>query len=199
MNKLNGNNSGAFRLEFDYATLFVCGNGSGWIRFKNEPLNDPPIRFQKYSDIYAGARYHTERPQLGYDLQDSVIQRFANMEHMALHLWIEAALRDDVTRNPDSTRQSRAMMLKAFKRAFRFNADDVEELFVTLIQILSNGVQPTKQISYDVEVMAAMLGLNPGPAVIAALAFVQYFRAQTRARFSERVRIESQSTKSDFD
>lgn len=172
---------------FIFCALHVYGDGSAWasplpVEFRDKGYYGLTILPDK---PYLGAAFQPIYSDLGYGMQDKVIQHFANAEHAALHLWVSAARDESLLRADDEAGLNLAASLKAM-----FGKDmtrDHHEVFITNVQLLANGIQPRAIPMSEVITAANLLGLNPTMAIPAALAFLSYFRAQTRKEFAARV------------
>jgi hypothetical protein len=181
----------AFHFDFGYATLRTYGDGTGQVVFKviealpPQLVTTPRTKDDKGEPHYLGAKFQADFMTLGYAIQDEVIQRFGNLEHVALHLWIESARQDAFLRAPYTTRNDRARVFKLLEATTGVNEHALEEGFVTSIQLIANGIQPDEARTGELETATAFLGLN-ATAIVGALAFVNFFRAEMRKIYAAR-------------
>jgi hypothetical protein len=181
-----------FHFDFGYATLKTYSDGSGQVVFKviealpPQLVTTPGTTDDKGEPHYLAAKFQPDFMTLGYALQDKVIQRFANLEHVALHLWIESARQDAFLRAPYTTRNDRARVFKLLASTTGVEEHTLEEGFVTSIQLIANGIQPNEARTGEIETATAFLGLN-ATAIVGALAFVNFFRAAMRKTYASLV------------
>lgn len=192
-------NFSSLYFDFGYAKLFTYGDGSG--RVESVPVNDLPpqsITINQIKIAYSGASFQPDFPELGYNLQDELVKRYANLEHAALHLWIDTARADEFLRAPDFNRQDWLATLRTIEAASGVDEASLEEGFTTHIQLLANGIQPNAERVGELETATAFLALSPN-AITAALAFVSFFRAEMRKTYSARVNSEVETERKELE
>ena len=129
-----------------------------------------------------GAQYQDEYESLAYGNQDEFTQRFANVEHVALHLWIDEMLANDLTR--ESKEDFSALLTQwLINDAVGEGRGLVEEYFITNVQLLANGIQPNAEMLGVIGGASAVLGLTETSATVSALAFINYLRGYLRNTF----------------
>lgn len=174
--------------DFGYARLDTFGDGSGRVILRARGQTpEQEILTPGIVDIgYLGAKHQPDYDRLGYPLQDKVTQRFANLEHIALHLWISQAQKDFYLARPMADKYHVRAVLQSLNdiTGGKVTERALEEGFTTNIQLISNGIQPTELLRGELETACTFLGLNNVTAVTSALAFVQYFRAKMRQTYT---------------
>lgn len=184
----------ADRLSFDFRTcaLLIWGDGSARVTYtqsansKADPENKNTSISTPRNIGYLANKFQRQYKDLGYGIQDETIRRIGNAEHTALHLWVAAAQDDDILRAPHSSPLTRREKFKQMELDTGLNEHILLEGFVTNIQLLSNGIHPTIQSNEELESACVFLGLEL-VSITAALAFVQYFRAEFRRCFQLRI------------
>lgn len=137
----------------------------------------------EFGETLSGASSQPDYSNLAYDNQDEFTERFANAEHAALHIWIDTMRQHPLTQTPATTRFASALA-SALLDIDEATHAEFEELFVTNIQLLANGVQPTSDIHEALNAVASALDLHPGAAVVSALSFVNFLRGYLRTAFN---------------
>lgn len=178
--------------RFPLFEVHIFSDGSVEIRPVFSPDADVSVEARKsvwfkshyeFGETLSGVNSQPDYTKLAYDNQDEFTEQFANAEHAALHIWIDTMREHPLTQTPATTQLASAIATALLNIDEATHAE-FEELFVTNIQLLANGVQPTSDIHETLNAVASALDLHPGAAVVSALSFVNFLRGYLRKEFN---------------
>lgn len=191
------NNSTEVTFKFgELFSLIISRDGSHEIRPHFSSESDAPIESRKSlfhkshvetDEQLAGEYARTNYNGLGYYAPhvDAHTIQMANAEHAALHLWIDVMKTDDRIRMPQSIDNAMSLVLMRMQtEAAGITEGHIEDLFITAIQLLANGVQPDDELLEDIDRTSTLMDLAGGNAAMSALAFVSFFRSYVRNAFT---------------
>lgn len=174
--------------DFGYARLDTFADGSGRVLLKAAGQTpDIEVLTPGVKSIgFLGAKHQPTYIGLGYPMQDPVTRRYANLEHIALHLWISQAKNDFYLARPLADKYHVRAVLQGLNDITGGKVDEraLEESFATNVQLISNGIQLDEMLRGELETACTFLGLNNTTAITAALAFVQFFRSAMRKTYA---------------